>query len=400
MSLLTIEEPAIAKQSAFWRADHPLWRLGFRPFYLLAAGFSALAVPLWIARYFGYLSTWQHVGLNWHMHEMVFGMVLAVVIGFLYTAGKNWTGLWTPRTMHLAALAGLWMAGRVAMLIAPPIFAAPIDLLFLPLATWPMYRVLKLSGNKRNLFLIGLLAMLTVANIVFHLAALGWIDTPTTSPIQAAILVIVVIESVIGARVIPMFTSNGAPGTKPIVNPRRDTIALGLTVAAGVAWIFRVPAPMAAALAFAAACAVLVRVAGWKPQRTLRVPLLWILHLSYGWIAIGFFLLALAALNIVAPSAAFHALTVGSMAGLIMGMITRTALGHTGRMLKAGYPEIAMYALIQMGALARVCAGIGAAALRDPLLIVAAVCWSIAFLLYVTVYGPYLVKPRIDGKEG
>ena len=148
MSLLTIEEPAPCELRALWRPEHPLWRLGFRPFYLLAAGFSAIAVPLWIARYFGLLPNLQHVGLNWHMHEMVFGVVLAVIIGFLYTAGRNWTGLWTPTGTHLAALAALWCAGRIAMLAAPPLLAALIDMLFLPLAAWPLYRVLKQSDNK------------------------------------------------------------------------------------------------------------------------------------------------------------------------------------------------------------------------------------------------------------
>lgn len=400
MALLTIDEPETSDSRGLWKADHPLWRLGFRPFYLLAAGFSAIAVPLWIARYLGMLSGWQQIGLNWHMHEMVFGMALAIIVGFLYTAGRNWTGLWTPRNSHLAALAALWLAGRIAMLSAPPILAAAIDVLFLPFAAWPLYRVLKQSGNKRNLFLVGLLGMLTLANGAFHGAVLGWINMSAILPIQTAILVIVVIESVIGARVIPMFTTNGAPGTKPVVHARRDNIALGLTVAGSLAWVFGLPAPMVAALTFAAGCAVLLRVAGWQPHRTLRVPLLWVLHLSYGWIGIGFILLSLAALHLVPVSAAFHALTVGSMAGLIIGMITRTALGHTGRLLKAGNAEIAMYSLIQLGAVTRVWAAFGAADIQQVLLIAAAICWSAAFLVYVVKYAPYLSRPRIDGREG
>lgn len=400
MSLLNIEEPEAAGHHAPWQSDHPLWRLGFRPFYLLAAVFAALSVPLWIAQYYGWLSVFPHVGLSWHMHEMVFGMVIAVVIGFLYTAGRNWTGLWTPRKTHLAALAALWLAGRIAMLTAPAGVAAAIDLLFLPFAAWPLYRVLQQSGNKRNLFLAGLLGLLTIANIVFHGAVLGWIAVAPALPIQAAILIVVVIESVIGARVIPMFTANGAPGTKPIVHPKRDKIALALMASASLAWVFGLPAPAIAALASAAACAVLLRLAGWKPHRTLHVPLLWILHLSYGWIPIGFFLLALAALNVVSASAAFHALTVGSMAGLIIGMMTRTSLGHTGRPLASGRAELAMYVLIQAGAFARVWAAIDMGAMHNSALIASTVCWSIAFLLYVVVYGPYLVRPRLDGREG
>lgn len=379
--------------------EHALWRLGFRPFYLVAALFAAISIPLWIAQYFGWIGM-PHVNLFWHMHEMVYGFVIAVIIGFLLTAMRAWTGLWTPRKGHLAALVGVWLAGRIAMLCAPPLLAAVVDLAFLPLAAWPMYRVLQRAGNKRNMFLIVMLALLTFVNLVFHAAVNGWLALSPMLAIQAAILLIVIIESLIGARVIPMFTSNGAPGSKPIVHPRRDLITLILMLAASLAWVFGAAAPASAGLAIAAGCAALLRLAGWQPQRTVRVPLLWILHLSYGWIPVGFFLLALSALNLVSASAAFHALTVGSMAGLIIGMMTRTTLGHTGRLLKAGRAELSMYLLIQAGALARVAAAFDLAGLRDTALIISTLCWSAAFALYVIVYGPYLLRPRIDGREG
>jgi uncharacterized protein involved in response to NO len=400
MSLLTIEEPVEpAGAHAPWLPGHPLWRLGFRPFYLLAALLAAVAVPLWIAQYLGWID-WPRAGLGWHMHEMVFGMAVAVIVGFLLTAVRAWTGLWTPREGHLAALAAVWIAGRVAMLAAPPWLAAVVDLAFLPLAAWPLFRVLRRGGNKRNQFLPVLLCLLAIANALYHAAALEWIALSPVAPVQAAILIIVLIESVIGARVIPMFTRNGAPGSKPLVHPRRDNLALGLSVATVIGWMLPLPPAAFAGIAFAAGCAAALRLAGWQPQRTLGVPLLWILHLSYGWIPVGFFLLALAALHVVTPSAAFHALAVGSMAGLIIGMMTRTALGHTGRPLKAGAAEIAMYWLIQLGALARLCAAIGPDAVRQACLVGAALAWSLAFSLYVIVYGRYLWQVRIDGKEG
>lgn len=399
MSLLTIEEPdAPARRSAF-SAEHPLWRLGFRPFYLLAAALAALAIPLWLAQYQGLLPGWPQAGLSWHMHEMVFGFGIAVIVGFLFTAARNWTGLETPRGARLAALAGVWVAGRIAMLSGAPLLAAAIDLLFLPLAAWPLFQVLHKSGNKRNLFLVGLLAMLTLCNALFHGAVLGWLALSPVQPIQAAILIIVLIESVIGGRVIPMFTSNGAPGVKPVVRERHDRIALAVTAAACLAWIFGLPAALTAALTAAAGCAMLLRVAGWKPHQTLHVPLLWILHLGYAWIPVGFFLLALAAIGVVTASVAFHALAVGSMTGLIIGMITRTTLGHTGRMLKAGRAERVMFALILSGALARVAAGL-VPVLRDAALLVSAACWTSAFVLYIVTYAPYLWRARIDGKEG
>jgi uncharacterized protein involved in response to NO len=401
MTLLTIDEPTPPASGHNGFAQLPVWRLGFRPFYLLAAGFAALAIPLWIARYSGALQGLSNAGLHWHMHEMVFGMAIAVIVGFLFTAGRNWTGLWTPRGTHLAALAGLWVAGRVAMLFAPPLLAAAVDIAFLPAAAWPLYRVLHRAGNKRNMFLIVLLAALTAANAVFHAAVLGWIAINPAAAVQAAILVIVMIESVIGGRVIPGFTANAVPGTKPVTDVKRDRIALTVTAVAAISWIAGLPAPFVAAMATAAACAQLLRLAGWESIRTLRNPLLWILHLSYAWIPIGFFLLAFAQGGAVSSSAAFHALTVGSMAGLIIGMITRTALGHTGRMLKSGHAELAMYLLVQAGAVVRVCVAVHPSASWAPVALqIAAACWSAGFALYLAIYAPYLWRARIDGKEG
>ena len=384
-----------------WSLAHPVWQLGFRPFYLLAALFAALAVPLWVARYLGWLTVGAHIDLNWHMHEMIFGMVIAVVIGFLFTAARNWTELWTPRRAHLAALAGLWLLGRVAMLFADPLPAALADLLFLPCAAWPLYRVLHRSGNRRNYFLVLLLAMLTLCNLCFHAARLGWLNVATLMPVQIAIFVVVVIESVIGARVIPMFTRNGAPGVTPVVHALRDQITLGLLLTAVFAWMLGVPGIPAAALALLAAGALLFRLFAWQAQRTLHVPLLWILHLSYAWIPAGLILLALSELNLAPASAAFHALTVGSMAGLILGMMTRTTLGHTGRKLLTGKPEFLLYVLIQAGALLRVLASlITGAALQNAGLIAAGLCWSLAFVLFVMGYAPFLLRARIDGREG
>lgn len=400
MSLLHIEEPVTAAAPAPWQMQHPLWRLGFRPFYLMAAMFAALAIPLWLASYYGWPQGGLSINVGWHMHEMVFGMVVAVVIGFLFTAGRNWTGLATPVRGHLAALAGLWLAGRVAMLCAPPLLAAAIDWLFLPLAAWPLYRVMKLSNNKRNYFLVGLLALLALANGAYHAATLGWLALAQATPVQAAILVIVLMESAIGTRVIPMFTRNGAPGTTPVVHVLRDRISLGLLAVGALAWIAGAPAWLSVPLALAAGALVLWRLAGWQAHKTLHVPLLWILHLSYGWIAIGYFMLAAAALQWLPSSAAFHALTVGSMAGLIIGMITRTTLGHTGRPLKAGRAEFAVFALIQCGALARVVAALTQGGLRDGGLLLSGVCWTVAFIVYVIVYLPYLSSPRVDGAEG
>lgn len=403
MSITSISEPSLPPAGvslAPWRAGHALWQLGFRPFYLLAAVFSAISVPLWLASYFGVLPTTLQVGLGWHMHEMVFGFAVAVVVGFLFTAGRAWTGLDTPRGVHLMALAALWLAGRIALYAAPGVVAAVIDWLFLPLAAWPLVLVLQRAGNHRNLFLVGLLALLALANGLYHAASFGWLALSPVAPLQAAILLIVVMESVIGARVIPMFTRNGAPGSTPVSSPKRALAAVALMVVAGASWLAGLPGVVTAPLALCAAGVSLANLLAWQPQRTLRVPLLWILHLSYAWIGIGFVLLALASLQLVSASAAFHALAVGSMAGLVIGMITRTTLGHTGRPLNAGRAEACMYWLVQLGAVARLLAAMGPASLMLPALVAAGVLWSLAFMLYAVTYAPYLWRARVDGKEG
>ncbi|WP_081768660.1 NnrS family protein [Herbaspirillum sp. RV1423] len=399
------DRPAISPLRALLPEEHALWRLGFRPFYLFGATFAAVSIPLWIAQYLGWAPGLENVNLLWHMHEMVFGFAVAIVIGFLYTAARNWTGLWTPRSGHLAALLLLWLAGRGAMLFAPPLWAAVIDLAFLPFAAWPIYRILRSSGNKRNYFLVGLLGLLTLTNVMFHAAVNGWpLFSPVTA-VYAAILIIVIIESVIAARVIPMFTKNGAPGVTPVVRPRLDKICLALIVAASISYLSGLPAVLVSSLALAASAAQLWRLYGWQSHRTAAYPLLWILHVSYAWIPLGFILIALSAFQLVPASAAFHALTVGSMAGLIIGMMTRTSLGHTGRMLTSGWSELVMYLSIQAGAVLRVAAALGPPiGMRDDvragMLASAALCWSVAFLLFIAVYGRYLLRPRLDGREG
>ncbi len=398
--MLKIEEPEGAQGGVETGWDRAaVWRLAFRPFYLLAAAFAAVAVPLWVARYFGALASWPQIDLNWHMHEMVFGFAVAVIVGFLFTAARAWTNLWTPRRAGLAGFVVLWLAGRVAMLSGIAWLGAVVDMLFLPLAALALFGVFARAGNKRNYFLVGLLSILSILNLLFHLSVAGLVQLSPIAAIEAAILVIVIIELTISGRVLPMFTANGAPGTKPVVHPRRDRIGMLLTALACIAWVVGAPGPLTAALAITAGSSLAVRLLGWQPHRTLRVPLLWIMHLSYAWIPAGFFLLALAALQLVSASAAFHALAVGSMAGLIMGMITRTTLGHTGRPLLAGKMETAMFVLIQLGAFARVAAALMPGFYKMGIML-AGTAWSAAFLLYLVVYAPYLMRPRIDGKEG
>lgn len=372
-----------------------VFALGFRPFYLLAAILAVLFVPLWVLQLAGV------GGLNpalpvllWHGHEMVFGFACAVIVGFLFTAGKNWTGLATPTGWPLATLAGLWLAGRVALLLAPPIAAAVIDLAFLPLAGIALARVLIRAGSRRNYFALLILAALTLANALSHAGAHGWLAVSPLLGLHLAIALIATLCTVIAGRIVPSFTAN-ALKTQPWKNAWVDRIAITASVASLLAWAVSAPAAVLTPLALVAAMAQAVRCWGWRPGPTWRVPLLWSLHLAHGWLIVALLLLAAGQLT-----AAVHVLTVGLIAGLILGMITRTALGHTGRLLKAGRLETACYVLLQLALLARVLPALLWPAAYLPGLHLSATLWAACFALYLWKYAPMLWHPRVDGQEG
>jgi len=379
-----------------------LFALGFRPFYLLAAAFAVLAIPLWLAAFGGHLALPGDIApLAWHAHEMLFGFACAVIAGFLFTAGRNWTGIDTPSGVPLAALVLLWLAGRAAMLAGAGVAAAAIDLAFLPAVAVALGRVLIKAGSRRNYFVLVMLAALTGANLLFHGRVLGWWPGDPLQGAHLALALIIVLTTVIGGRVIPMFTVNGLRGSIQIAhNTRHDLVAIVLTLLALLAWALEMPSAPAGALALAAAAAQLNRVLRWQPWATLRVPLLWILHLSHGWIPLGLALLALVNWGLLPRSAAIHGLALGTMSGLILGMITRTALGHTGRLLQAGPIETAAYVSLHLAVLARVLPLLLAPGLYMAGLHLAALGWCLAFALYLYRYAPMLVNQRVDGRPG
>lgn len=379
----------------------PLFRLGFRPFYLGAAGFAVLAVPYWIAGLLGMVALPQTVPpLLWHAHEMLFGFAVAVIVGFLLTAGKAWTGLATPRGATLAALAGLWLAARLSALWAPYAVYALLDLVLLPWVTVVLLRVLLRAGNRRNLPLGGILLLLATANGAFHGAVLGWWAMDPLRPLHAGLALIVMIECVIAGRVIPAFTMSALPGPQlkaPAWLDRGALVATGLSLAA---WALLPAHPFTAAGLVVAALLQGARLWHWKPWRTRARPILWVLHAAYAWLPVGFLLLAWAQVGGVAASAGIHALAVGVTAGLIIGMVTRTARGHTGRPLRASRLEVAAYLLVTLAAVARVLVPLVAPERTVEALVVAAAAWTTAFALYLWVYTPWLMRSRLDGKDG
>jgi uncharacterized protein involved in response to NO len=316
-----------------------LWQLGFRPFYLLASSFAALSIGLWALQFAGWLGHAYLRGPAWHAHEMLFGFTLAVVVGFLFTAGRNWSNRPTPTGGLLAALAALWIAGRVLVLTPFGLAAALVNAAFPLAAAIALAVPFIASRNRRNYFFIGLLLVMSAAQLLFHLAQLGVLAVPAWQGLQLALDGVLFIMAVMGGRVIPMFTNNGIPGAAATRQPWVERLTLGsllLLWAADAAQLQGTPMLLLATLC---AAAHLRRWWLWQPWVTWRTPLVWVLHLAYFWIPVHLALRAAAEAGWVAPSLATHALTVGAIGGLIIGMMTRTALGHTGRLLRAGRNE-------------------------------------------------------------
>lgn len=395
MALIPLEEPTTKRIPP---DTFSLWALAFRPFYLLAAALAVIAIPVWAVAFSGGLQL-PIPGMWWHAHEMIFGFAAAVIIGFLFTAGRNWTGLDTPSGAPLALLAGLWLAGRLAMAFGSGAWVAVIDIAFLPVAAVLLLRVLVKARSKRNYFVGVLPGLLALANLVFHLAVLQVIDADPLMAMHLALGLIVVLETVIGGRVIPMFTANSIRGIKQWRDKRVDWAAAIATGIALLLWATGAGA-WAAPVSIIAALLQAVRVGGWNPWATRSVSLLWILHLSYIWIPIGLALIGLAQLGVLPRTAGIHALAIGATGGLIIGMITRTALGHTGRMLVAGSIETAAYVLVQLAVLIRVLTVVAIPAAAVGGIHAAATVWSLGFLLYLWRYTPFLLRARVDGKEG
>lgn len=395
MALIRLDEPTTKRIPP---ETFSLWALAFRPFYLLAALFAAIAVPVWAVAYSGAIEL-PMAGIWWHAHEMIFGFAIAVIIGFLFTAGRNWTGLDTPTGKPLMVLAAVWLAGRLAMAFGSGAWVAIVDLAFLPVAAGMLLRVLIKAKSKRNYFVGALPAMLALANLFFHLAALGVIEADPLTAMHLALGLVVLLETIVGGRVIPMFTFNAVRGVKQWRNVKVDWAAAIATGIALLLWALGAGA-WAGAVSLLAAALQAARVGGWNPWATRGQPILWVLHLAYLWIPLGLALIALTQFGVLPRSAGIHALAIGATGGLIIGMITRTALGHTGRMLVAGGIETAAYALVLIAALLRVLTVGFLPVAQLGGVHAAATLWSVAFLLYLWRYAPFLWRARVDGKEG
>jgi uncharacterized protein involved in response to NO len=373
---------------------------GFRPFFLLAGLWAAIAMPLWLAELNGHTALpTAFDAVTWHGHEMLFGFAQAAIAGFLLTAVPNWTGRLPIQGWRLGALALLFVAGRVAVACSARIgpAAAAIDLAFPLLLLTVLAREVMAGRNWRNLPMLGALGLITLANGLTHLEALGWAGTGQLG-LRLGTAVVVVLIGLVGGRLIPSFTRNWLARrdctTLPAPFGRFDVAAMAATAVALLAWTFMPAAALVPPLMAIAATANLVRLARWQGHRTLAEPLVWVLHLGYLWVPIGLGLMAISPLlPEIAPSTAVHAFTGGAIATMILAVATRATLGHTGRALRADRRTALIYGLVAVSAAARIAAGLSAAG-HLPLLALAGAAWVAAFALFLLVYGPMLIAPR------
>lgn len=381
-----------------------LFALGFRPFFLLAGAFALLSIGIWVPILINGVTLTTYYGqLGWHSHEMIFGYSGAVVAGFLLTAVGNWTDKATLTGGPLAVMTTLWLLGRILPLfptLLPGWLIALVDLGFFPTLALAIGIPLVRSGGKRNLVFLPLLTAFVGANLLVHLEVLGLVENIARRGIFLGLDLIILLIVIMGGRVIPFFTERALQGVSPKRHPVIEQLA-PLSVVAFMVTELIVPDSRATGF-FAALAAIAngIRLLGWYTNRFWAVPLLWVLHLGYGWVVVGYVMKALAAFGFISPQFTIHAFTVGAIGVLTLGMMARVSLGHTGRPLQAAAATAVAFALINLAALVR---GVLPVFLPQKLLDFVAfsgALWISAFLIFMVIYAPILTAPRINGRPG
>ncbi|WP_425660015.1 NnrS family protein [Roseobacter sp. EG26] len=320
-----------------------IFGMGFRPFFTLATGFAVIAIVLWMAMLSGH---WQHSGplsqVDWHVHEMLFGYTSAVLTGFLLTAVPNWTGLPPIKGWPLGLGAAHWIAGRLVMLglwELPDLIVMVIDTSFLAVVSVSVAIQLIVSGNWRNLVVIGLVGLLLIADVAFHIEVMSFGIADYSR--RAGFAVILMLIILIGGRIIPSFTRNWLVKQKATSLPapfgRIDILTLAVSFVALAMWVAQSnPRATAVALGLASMCH-LIRLLGWKPLRVRRSAILLMLHAAYLCLPVGLILLALATRDPgLSLASGLHILGMGAIGGMTAAVMMRASLGHTGRRLAAG----------------------------------------------------------------
>lgn len=379
----------------------------FRPFFLFGSIYAALAILVWLPVFYGeIILTSAFTPRDWHVHEMLYGYLPAVITGFLFTAIPNWTGRLPVRGTPLLALVIVWIAGRFCVTFSEEsgwLVAMLVDTSFLSLVAAAAAREILAGRNWRNLTVVMLVLVLLAGNLAFHLEA--HFEGAADIGIRIGVAVVVLLISLIGGRIIPSFTRNWLvrenPGRLPVAFGRFDMIVVVLSALALLSWIFDTNSLLSGAALALIGLLHLVRLGRWAGDRTWRERLLLILHIGYAFVPLGFLLNAVSAFGLVPASAGIHAWMAGAAGTMTLAVMTRATLGHTGQQLTASPATQAIYAAIVLAALSRICAVIDPT-LSEPLLHFAAFAWAAAFLGFAISFGPVLIchqrqqlKPKI-----
>ena len=371
---------------------------GFRPFFLLGAAYAGLAIAVWLPMFLGQLALHTTFApRDWHVHEMLYGYLPAVITGFLFTAIPNWTGRMPIQGTPLLALVVVWIAGRLAVTLSVSIgwlAAMVVDVGFLALIAAFTGREILAGRNWRNLKVVGLVMLLLAGNVAFHLEAHA--NGAADYSIRAGIAVVIVLIALIGGRIIPSFTRNWLvrenPGRLPVPFARLDMVIVALSALALLVWVIQPGGAVTGIVLAVTGVLHVVRLARWAGDRTVRDRLVLILHVGYAFLPIGFLLNAASAFGVLPESAGVHAWMAGGAGVMTLAVMTRASLGHTGQQLVASPATQAIYAAVVIAALARICAAIHPA--FDVLLYLAALAWAAAFLGFAVCYGPALLNGR------
>jgi uncharacterized protein involved in response to NO len=382
-----------------------LFSYGFRPFFLLAAAWAAFALLTLL----GGLAwgAWPGDALplvRWHAHEMVFGFVVASIAGFLLTAVPTWTGSRPMSGPALAALVFLWLAGRAVMSPGLGLQGTPwqlLDVAFLPALAVALAVPLLRTRNYRNFQFLLVIALLTGADALFVGMQLGWLAPASFDPLRFAVNLVLLMITVVGGRIIPAFTRNALlkSGVRCTFTalPWLDRASLAAVAAVVVVDVASPDGALAGWLAALAAAVLAARAGRWHGHRALRMPIVWILHAGFAWLYVA---LALKAVWLLghAPWAAnwLHALTAGAFGTMTLAVMTRVALGHTGRELVVAPPIVVAYALVIIGAALRVAGPATVPAYYVQTLLAAGLLWAAAFGVFLVVCAPILSTPRFD----
>ncbi|WP_137297500.1 NnrS family protein [Psychromonas sp. SP041] len=383
----------------------PVFRLGFRPFFLAGTIFSVISALIWVALLTGKTTLPSQIPPSfWHAHEMLFGFTGAIILGFLLTAVQNWTGTPGLKGKKLAILFTIWLLSRLALFFLPPSLfwiTFILEVSWMPLATIALAKSVISAKQWKNLFFVPLLIIMSTLNAISLLAVHSYQYITSQQAIWSMFFLVLFIIAVMGGRVIPFFTAKGTNTEKPVVILGLEYLCLApLLLLAIIIWFpslsaFSVPLTLSCGLAH------LIRLLRWKPLTTLPVPLLWSLHLSYFLLALG---LIFYPLGILLPgldsTSMIHLSAIGGIGGVILAMISRVSLGHTGRPLNPSKWMNIAFIATALSALAR---GFLPYLLPDlPLMAyaISALFWCSAFVLFIIFYAKMLFSARLDKRPG